>query len=248
MKENEIVKAEPQSPMEMMKIAMAGGADLGQLEKMLTLQEKWDANEARKAYHLAMAEFKKNPPKIDKDKKVSYGKTRYNHASLGNVTEKINIGLGEHGLSSSWKENQSNDIITVACSITHKMGHSESTSLSSPPDNSGGKNSIQAIGSAISYLQRYTLLSLTGLATCDQDDDAQSTANRPVTYLDDKQKGQVLDMIAEIITIDPQRDEKSFINYMKVTSVDLIPANRFNQAMSCLKTTLSDVRKEVNHG
>ena len=53
------------------------------------------------------------------------------------------------------------------------MGHSESTTLQSPPDASGGKNSIQAIGSAVTYLSRYTLLAITGLATGENEDDGQ---------------------------------------------------------------------------
>jgi len=55
------------------------------------------------------------------------------------------------------------------------MGHSESVTLQSATDDSGKKNNIQALGSAITYLQRYTLLSITGLATEDQDDDGKTT-------------------------------------------------------------------------
>ena len=82
------------SPAEMIRLAVAGGADLEKLEKLLTLQERWEANEAKKAYNKAMAAFKSNPPKINKDKKVGYesktgGKVGYKHASLFNVTEKI---------------------------------------------------------------------------------------------------------------------------------------------------------------
>ena len=38
------------------------------------------------------------------------------------------------------------------------------------PDNSGSKNSIQAIGSTTTYLQRYTLFSILGLAAGEDDD------------------------------------------------------------------------------
>ena len=37
--------------------------------------------------------------------------------------------------------------------------------MQSLPDTSGSKNSIQAISSAVTYLQRYTLLAATGLST-----------------------------------------------------------------------------------
>ena len=169
------------SPAAMIRMAVEGKADLDKLEKLLNLQERFEANEARKAYHAAMAEFKANPPKIGKDKKVSFatsvGKTSYNHASLYNVVEKISVELSKHGLSASWSTKQ-NGAIMVTCKITHIKGHSEETTLSASADNSGSKNAIQAIGSTITYLERYTLLALTGLATYEMDDDGQA-AGKP---------------------------------------------------------------------
>ena len=38
--------------------------DLDKLEKFMLLQEKYEANQARKAYTQAMSDFKKNPPEI----------------------------------------------------------------------------------------------------------------------------------------------------------------------------------------
>lgn len=164
------------SPAELIASAVKSDTDLDQLEKLLKLQERWETSEAKKAYNKAMAEFKANPPKIDKDKRVSYktsnGRMDYRHASLANVCEKINTELSKHGLSASWTTKQNGSII-VTCKITHAQGHSEETALSAAADTTGSKNSIQAIGSTISYLSRYTLLCLTGLATVDQDDDGK---------------------------------------------------------------------------
>lgn len=158
------------------------------LTKMMDVQERYEANEAKKAYTEAMALFKANPPRIKKDKHVKYGNTAYNHASLENVTSTINKALSEHGLTAAWKtEQQNNGSVTVTCIITHVLGHSEQTSLTSAPDASGSKNPIQAIGSAVSYLQRYTLLSLVGLATEGQDDDGKGTDHKPAAKWTKKQ-------------------------------------------------------------
>lgn len=169
----EVISAVPvkQSPIEMASSLIAQKADPEFIQKMLDVQIKYEENEAKKAYHVAMAEFKKDPLKILKDKTVSYGKTRYQHASLGNVTESINSKLSKHGFSTSWKTEQSEKGIKVTCTVTHSMGHSECTALVAPADTTGQKNTIQAIGSTVSYLSRYTLLAITGQATYDQDDD-----------------------------------------------------------------------------
>jgi len=156
-----------------------GNMDVEKLKELLDLQERWDANQAKKAYVEAMSKFKANPPEILKDKTVGYKDTKYNHASLHNVTTKINSALSKHGLTASWVTSQDGGSIKVTCKITHLMGHSEETCLSAPPDNTGSKNVIQAIGSTVTYLQRYTLLALTGLATHDQDDDGAGAGKEP---------------------------------------------------------------------
>ncbi len=227
----EVAVKETGSPAEMMMKAIAApGMDLEKLEKFMDLQKKWEDNEARKAYTQAMSEFKLNPPEIEKDTHVEYktekGITKYNHASLGNVTAKINKALGEHGLSAAWTTEQTEGKITVTCKITHVLGHFETTSLTAGHDSSGGKNAIQALGSTISYLQRYSLLSLTGLASREMDDDAKG----PVEYVTGEQVGTIVDFINE-----KKVDAAKFLAYMKCETVETIPAVDFNKAIASLK-------------
>lgn len=154
-------------------MAIEKGADLATIEKFMDLQERNNAYEAKKQFVTAMSAFKSVNLKINKDSKVSFGTTEYSHASLGNVTNVIGQELAKHGLSFNWKTKQhEGGLIEVMCSITHVMGHSETTSLQASPDQSGGKNNIQAVGSTVTYLERYTLLALTGCATSEQDSDA----------------------------------------------------------------------------
>ncbi len=170
----------PGKPNNLIEYAIYQNAPIETLKELMELQERDDANKARKAYHKAMAAFKRNPPDIYKDATVDFtsskGRTLYNHATLGNVCKVINAALGEHGLTAAWKTSQDNNQITVTCHITHELGHGEFTGLSAASDSTGNKNPIQAIGSTVSYLQRYTLLALTGLATKEQDDDGVTTA------------------------------------------------------------------------
>lgn len=164
----------PTTPAQVVAYAMQHGAPIEQIREFMALQREWEADQARKAYIEAMAQFKLNPPQIVKDKLVEFSGTRYTHATLGAVTEAIVAGLAQHGFSHRWDTQQDKGEITVTCIITHKLGHSETTALSSGKDDSGKKNAIQQVASAITYLQRYTLLAATGVATKDQaDDDGQ---------------------------------------------------------------------------
>jgi hypothetical protein len=220
------------SPAALMMVAIEKGLDLDKVEKAMALQERWEANEARKAYHEAMAAFKASPPEIDKDRKVKFqtskGPTEYRHASLANVTDKINSALSLHGLSSGWKVSQADKQITVTCTITHRLGHSESTSLSGAPDDSGSKNSIQAVGSTISYLSRYTLLALTGLATHDMDDDSAGAGAGP-EYITEEQAKQINDLIRLTGT-----KLDAFLKYVKAESVEKILASDHGKAITAL--------------
>ena len=227
---------EVRGPSSLIEMALSKGADekaLEKLEKVLELQERWEANEAKKAYHQAMSAFKLNPPDIERDKTVSYtpqGKptVTYNHATLANVTSKINAALSEHGLSATWLTKQENGNISVTCKITHSMGHSEETTITASPDTSGSKNPIQAIGSTISYLERYTILALTGLATHDMDDDGKGT---DIEYINEEQKKALVNEVSK-----RKIDVKKFNDHLKVKSIDELPAKRFNEAMKAAQS------------
>jgi len=148
--------------------------DIEKMKELYALKQQFDADEARKAYVAAMAAFKAEPLRILKDKHVKFqtakGTTEYDHATIGNVVEVITGRLGQFQLAHRWDTMQENGKITVTCVITHAQGHSESTTLTASPDDSGGKNGIQSIASTVTYLQRYTLLAATGMATRDQVD------------------------------------------------------------------------------
>jgi hypothetical protein len=172
------------NPGNLLAIAVQKDFDVDRLSKLMELQERWEKNEARKSFHVAMAEFKKNPPEIVKDAMVNFGNTHYSHATLGNVVKAITKALSEHDLSINWNT-ETKENVTVTCTVTHIAGHSESTTITAPADKSGSKNAIQAIGSTITYLQRYTLLAICGLATNEFEDDGRSygQGSKPPTNL-----------------------------------------------------------------
>lgn len=141
-----------------------GKGDVESLEKMMALKERHEANEARKAYNAAMAKFRELCPAIKKTKTVDFtsskGRTHYNHADLSGALEQIKPHMASCGLSHSWKTNQTKEgTIEVTCIVTHKLGHSESTPLFAPADNTGNKTLYSKLGqrlhicSVIHYFQ-----------------------------------------------------------------------------------------------
>lgn len=176
------------TPIQMLAAALANGIDIATLRELTALAKDWEANEARKAYADAFAKFKARPIEIRRNKLVDYptkarddrpaGRTTYRHATLDHVCDQVIGNLSKYGLSHSWRPRMSGQKVIVVTRITHRLGHFEEIELEGAPDTSGGKNSIQAVGSVIYYLERYGLLAILGLAPKD-------AAGNPVIVDDD---------------------------------------------------------------
>jgi hypothetical protein len=160
---------------------------------------------------------------------LTKGNTSYDYSTLGHLSTEIGKGLAPHGLSASWKIDQ-DDKIKVTCIITHEMGHSESTSLSATADTTGSKNAIQSVGSTITYLQKYTLLSLTGLAAMGQDDDGHGASTKPIEKITEEQAVTLNALASEV-----NADFNGFCKYFKVEDIDDLPASHYGRAVKMLE-------------
>ena len=192
------------------------------------------AMEAKSAYLKALADFKKNPPKVVKDRlNKQYGS---NYASLGNLVNTVNEALGYHSLSASWDIEQ-NDQIKVTCILTHSLGHSEKVSLVAPPDKSGSKNPIQEIKSTITYLKVATFEAVTGVASVDGnvDDDGNSASG----VIDEETAAWIKKELQELGS-----DVKAFCRLCKCDNVDSMASKQLKLA----KDFLVAKRKEKARG
>jgi ERF superfamily len=159
------------TPIGLLSQAMSGGASLEHIKCLIDFRDKHERDEAKKAYTVAMAKFKIDNPKIIKDQEGSIGDEIYNYASIATITGAINPALGKYGLCARWAPEQTTDKVSVTCIVTHELGHSESATLSSPPDVSERLNLIRATSRVVTLLSRYTLLAVTGMATAENEDD-----------------------------------------------------------------------------
>ena len=233
-----IVRAEPQAialtPAQLVQVAVQRGDNLEYVRELMQLEREWKADRAREAYIRAMSAFKAEPLKLTKDKHVQFttsrGVTEYNHATLAQVVDAVVASLSRHGLSHRWETQQEANKITVTCVITHELGHSERTTLFAAPDDSGGKNSIQAIGSTVSYLQRYTLMAATGLAARDMDNDGRSAGKPPEDKITDEQLADLKSLMQEV-----GADEAAFLKVCKLDAFENMPASKYAGAVKKLE-------------
>lgn len=154
------------------KAALDPQFDVAKLDHLLKVKTEWERTEARKAYHAAFAEFKKEAIVVVKNRGVTDGPLKgKRYAELFSVVNAVTPLLSRHGLSHAWNVKSDKDTIAVTCTLTHVLGHSESVTIDGPADTGGAKNAIQARASTITYLERYTLKAVCGIAEQGDDSD-----------------------------------------------------------------------------
>lgn len=176
--------------------AIENNIDIEKFEKLISLAQMLEREKAKRDFYESFSKFQSSIPTIFKNSEVNmgYGKPKYNYATLSDIITNIQKPLGEANLSFRWEISNNNDIITVTCILSHAGGYELQTSIQAGKDATPGKSNVQAIASTITYLKRYTLVSLLGIGTADPDDDAQSTVN-----IDKKQEINDKDKIIEQI-------------------------------------------------
>jgi len=191
MKQQELIKDEteitPQQDTFMVLVDKLRDMPPEAIGSVLDSYERFLKIQAKQAYDAAMAELKKNIPVIIKNKLADMnGKYSYKYANLDTVCSKLDPVLNAYGFGYRWTTHPSDKGVTIGCILTHVQGHSEETLMPvAPHDTSGGKNPIQAIGSTLSYLQRYSLLMALGIAPKNTDTDGVAPEETAMPGLED---------------------------------------------------------------
>ena len=176
------------NPMQLVSMAVEQGADIDKLEKLMDLQERWEASQAKKAFDEAMNTFQSRMPVVPRRGKVDYttnkGRTAYDYGRLEDAFSMAAPILKDCGLSFRFKQENNGNMVTVTCIVSHKLGHQETNSMSAMPDQSGGKDQLKAMASTNSYLRRYTFTGGLGIVFAGEDDEIIMQQNKPNDYAD----------------------------------------------------------------
>jgi hypothetical protein len=203
-----------QTPMTLLNQAVASG-NIELAEKLMGLHERWEKNQARKEFDAAIAAAKADIPPIIRNAKGHNSKMYADFAAIARVVDPI---ISQHGLSYRFRTKQG-DRIEVTCVLSHRAGHFEETTLAGPPDKTGSKNDIQAIGSTLTYLQRYSLVQALGLAAANDDDGKNVATGDCITQ-------EQADRLRELIEANGKKIAK-FLEWAKVERLEDIPAANY---------------------
>lgn len=162
----------------LMQAAMQNGADPAYLRELLAVRREWEADEAKKAFNLAVAEFQRRAPIIEKADKA-HDKM---YARLDRIWREIRPLVTDLGLSVTWQVCEMREgFVHVEGMLRHRDGHGEKLVQDiALPELIRGQNLAQQTGSASTYARRYALCGALGIVTGD-DDDGHNAGTKFVT-------------------------------------------------------------------
>lgn len=217
--------------------------DLDKMERLFEMRERVLAREARAAFEAALSLAKGEIGPIEKNRVVDFtsakGRTNYRHEDFAEVARTVDPVLAQHGLSYRFRAtSNANEPIVVTCIVSHRGGHSEETTLSAGRDESGNKNSIQAIGSTITYLQRYTLKAALGLAASNDDDAKKAETREDDRAISDRQRDALKDLIDEA-----GADIKLLCKHFGIEGIGELPSALYGDADRILREKIAKREK-----
>lgn len=128
----------------------------------------WTSQETNEIYE-ALHQFHSNPPKIVKEGVIAmHGKER-KYITLDTIMSAVRPELAKQGVF-IMQHLSGDSLVTI---LQHKSGQFVASALTFQTMNGSGTNNLQNLGGGLTYLRRYALTAILGIAA-DEDDDGNA--------------------------------------------------------------------------
>ena len=227
MNEVQVLKA----PMEQIAAAITAGLDLEKLAKAMELQERWEANQARKEYALAFASVQEKITPVIKTRLNT--QTHSKNADIGDILEVVKPIYTAEGFSMTFYENDTDkpEHMRVFCDVLYKSGHKETYHIDVPLDGIGIKGAammtkIHGKGSAATYGRRYLTCMILNIPTTDNDGNTKA----PEAAITEDELLKLRDWMNSTET-----KEADLYKYLGVASAEQLTKPMYEKALAALK-------------
>jgi len=204
------------------QIVLDPGAGVAKLEHVIAMYERVKAKEAELAFNaakgrirkkLACVKIVKNRPALyeienGRPQRSTYEAFRY--APLEEIDKHLSPLLLEEEMDLSYSdEPREEGALLIRGRLKHlPSGHFEDSFMPAPPDTSGGKSSVQSVGSTNSYLRRYIACNIFNIVVVGDDDDGNGGT------IDEAQTNTILGLIKKA------KVGRKFLKYMRAQSIE----------------------------
>lgn len=228
-------------PKSLLERAVDNNASVETLEKLMGLEERWQAGRAKSAFIASMAIARaKFGPVLKKNDGYA---NRYKYETIADIMDAVDVPLSENGLFYSWStEDLPDGFIRVTCEISHEMGHVKCNSLMGHPDDTADEkanmNGLQRKLGAITYLQRGTLKAALGLASGKDMDGRASDRDLSLSI--------TADQFSELTGLLAQSGSREADLLVFVGAVDLhdLTLHQYAKGKAAMLSKISNAKKE----
>ena len=239
------------------KVALDPRANAAKLERIITSYERLKAKEAELAFNaakgrilkkLAGINIVKNRPalyEIEKGRPHKGSYEAFKYAPLEEIDKYLRPLLLEEEMDLSYSDEPGeHGWILIRGRLKHlPRGHFEDSFMPAPLDTSGGKSSVQGVGSTNSYLRRYIACNIFNIVVVGDDDDGNGGT------IDQAQSTTIVELIKKA-KVGPK-----FLKYMRARSIEeagsleaavaTIAARDYRKAISTLEEQMA--KAEAGH-
>lgn len=151
--------------------AVRDRADLDQLKELIQFRNQIVAEQRKTAFDEALSAMQEDLPVIEKHGEIDRGSGKIQkYALFEDINEAIRPILVQHKFALFFHNDTSDGKIKVTGILSYG-GHREETTTELPADVGGSKNTVQAVGSSLTYGKRFVTVALLNLTTRDMPDD-----------------------------------------------------------------------------
>lgn len=166
------------------RFAMEKGGGVETIERLMTIRRELNAEEAKRAFDSAMAAFQSDCPVVDKPTSVkdNSGTRAYSFASLDHVIATVKPTLEKHGFSHKFDTDVKSEPgwVIAMCIVTHRAGHSE-TSTAKFPLGAGTRimSTTQIYAAALTFACRRVFQNAFGIVCAGEDTVEKGLRQKP---------------------------------------------------------------------
>ena len=215
-------------------------------DRLLTARRQEEDRAAERAFNAAMSTAKGELSPVLKTRDVDFqsakpgsSRTKYKYESFADVARVVDPVFSAHGLAYRFAIAQGGDLVKVTCIVSHSDGYSERVTVESKVDpGSTGMSNVQALGSAMTYLQRYSLRAAIGLAAGVDDDGKGAGGTSP--RISNEQASELALLIEET-----GRSQTTLLKLVGVESVIDMNVDQYTRAKQVLDMAKVDQKRKA---
>lgn len=221
------------TPSEMISFALKQGMNMADLKQLFDMQERWETQQAAKAFSAALCGFQAEMPTIFKRRTAEVktstgGSYTYKFESFDDVMREASPVLAKYGIVVTFNTEQLDNPPRLKILVRIRVGSFfEDKSFSCPVPTDVKISEPQKFGQALSYAKRYALKAALNIVSTDQEDnDAQGLFE----FITKEQAAQLKGLIEEA-----GADLERFLAWADCESVEQMPAKTFAKAADLLR-------------